>query len=101
MVNARILDEADLVLVMDDDQRHALRKRFGLNDKVVVVLGDLDPRLIATRAIEDPWDQGQEVLDLVYARIDRCLAELVGSLGRPTSEVAALARSSRPAPGSQ
>jgi protein-tyrosine-phosphatase len=89
VVTAVILDEADLVLVMDVDQLRALRRRFGIKGKVVVVLGDLDPRPLATRAIEDPVNQSSEVLDAVYARIDRCLAELVRSLARPEPDVAA------------
>jgi len=76
------LRDVDLVLVMNADQRRELTERFGVVDRAVVVLGDLDPEPITTRAIEDPLDRPLEVLDAVFARIDRCLGELVRALPR-------------------
>jgi protein-tyrosine phosphatase len=82
LVSPVILRDADLVVVMDNHQRRALCKRFGVGGQSVVVLGDLDPWPVATRAIEDPYNRPRAVLDVVYARIDRCLATLAPALGR-------------------
>src|SRR6267142_4500188 len=43
----------------------------------VLVLGDLDPAPVETRTIRDPIDQKQDVFEQVYARIARCVRELV------------------------
>lgn len=80
LLSSPTVRDADLILVMNAQQRRALRK-FGMREDAVVVLGDLDPEPIVTRAIEDPLDQPREVLDAVYGRIDRCLAALVSALG--------------------
>ncbi len=68
---------------MNAQQRRALRRQFGVDGRMVIVLGDLDPRAVVTRAIEDPIGRPPEILDLVYARIDRCLATLARELPEP------------------
>jgi protein-tyrosine phosphatase len=70
---------ADLVLVMDVQQRRRLEERFGRRTGVVV-MGDLDPDAIDTRTIRDPYDQAEEVFDRVYERIERCVSVLTASL---------------------
>jgi hypothetical protein len=55
--------------------RRQFRRRAG-----VLLLGDLDPGPIRTRAIRDPVEQPVQVFREVYARIDRCLEELVRAL---------------------
>lgn len=71
---------AELVVVMEPRQGRALRAVFGRSSRNIVVLGDLDPLPIATRAIADPVDQELVAFEESYARIDRCLQELVGAL---------------------
>ncbi|MGH7591020.1 MAG: hypothetical protein ACREL2_06240 [Gemmatimonadales bacterium] len=67
----------DLVLVMDERQRRAVCDLFGGDPSSVIVLGDLDPASIDSRAIRDPINQPSRVYDEVYARIERCARELV------------------------
>ncbi len=76
---------ADLIVVMDPAQARAIRDRFARRLRDIVVLGDLDPAPLATRTIQDPVDQCVEVFEQSYARIERCVAELVRVLGiRPS-----------------
>ena len=72
---------ADLIVVMDAAQGRAMRRAHGWHRRDIVVLGDLDPLPIKTRAIRDPVDQPREVFEETYSRIDRCLHELVRTLG--------------------
>ncbi len=69
--------ESAVVIVMDGDQARAIARRFRMPKERVLQLGDLDPRPIEQRVIEDPMEQPREVFDRVYARIDRCLQEWV------------------------
>jgi len=71
--------EVDLVVVMDTRQRHRLlRARHELRGRVVL-LGDLDPEPVATRAVPDPVEQPAEVFRACYDRIDRCIGALAAS----------------------
>ena len=74
---------ADLIVVMDAAQRRAICHGCGRRRRDVVVLGDLDPAPIAARAIRDPLNQPLHAFETSYARIDRCLAELVRALESP------------------
>lgn len=67
----------DLVVVMNASQRWAARLEFGARPERLLVLGDLDPLPIASREIRDPWGQGPGVLEESYARVERCVGELV------------------------
>ena len=80
LVTAELVRWADLVLVMDERQRRAVCDRFGRTSRDVVILGDLDPQPIASRGIEDPVEQSVAVCQRAYARIERCVAELVKAL---------------------
>jgi protein-tyrosine phosphatase len=68
---------ADLIVVMDQIQARAVRGLFHRAIRDVLILGDLDPEPIATRAIQDPVEQPKEVFERSYTRIDRCVHELV------------------------
>ena len=68
---------ADLVVVMDPWQRRAVSALYGRDERDIVVLGDLDPGPIETRAILDPVEQPASAFEASYERIDRCLKELV------------------------
>ncbi|MGH7664475.1 MAG: low molecular weight protein-tyrosine-phosphatase [Gemmatimonadaceae bacterium] len=71
---------ATLVIVMDDMQRRLLLQRFGKHRDELLVLGDLDPFPIESRAIKDPYDGAEAVFDASYGRIDRCVHCLVEAL---------------------
>ena len=66
----------DLVVVMEPRQARAVQTLFGRDGHDIVVLGDLDPEPIATRAIADPVEQPEAAFEASYTRIDRCVAEL-------------------------
>lgn len=80
MVNRALLDAADLIVVMEPRQALAVTARRASSIRRVVVLGDLDPRPITTREIADPFGGPRAAFDECYARIDRCVAELVRTL---------------------
>jgi protein-tyrosine-phosphatase len=73
---ADLVRTADLVVVMDELQRQTVCERFGRWPRDVLLLGDFDPTAVASRAIEDPVEQGPEVCERVYARIERCVGQL-------------------------
>jgi protein-tyrosine phosphatase len=77
LLDAELVRNADLIIVMDARQQREICRRYGLDPSSVLVLGDLDPEPIDTRAIRDPWGQSEAVFDASYARIDRCVAALV------------------------
>lgn len=71
---------SQLILVMDVDQQRTIVRRFGRHPEAVVLLGDLDPAPIDTRTIHDPVEQPEAVFAASYARIDRCVAQLVRAI---------------------
>lgn len=75
-IEAEEVRETDLVVVMDARQRRRLSKATGRPARDVVVMGDLDPVRIVRRVVQDPYGHPDEVFDRVFARIDRCVAEL-------------------------
>ncbi len=77
LLTAPLVQWAELILVMDAVQRQTVCDRFGRTARDVLILGDLDPERITSRGIEDPVEQSEEVCRRVYARIERCVAELV------------------------
>ena len=71
--------QADLVVVMDPEQRRRICSMTGRAARDVVVLGDLDPEPIVRRAVQDPYGHGYPVFERVYRRIERCVDALVDS----------------------
>lgn len=82
IVIADLARTADLIIVMEEAQRRVVCDRFGRAPRDVLLLGDLDPAPVRSRAIEDPVEQGPDVCDRAYARIERCIAEFVRHLRR-------------------
>jgi protein-tyrosine-phosphatase len=72
-----MVDRADLVVLVDPSHARRLRRTVGAHDTSVLILGDLDPGSIRSRRIRDPWGREAEEFERVFARIDRCLEELV------------------------
>ncbi len=72
------LREVDLVVVMDEVQRHRLvSSRPELADRVLL-LGDVDPGPVTRRAIPDPVEKPAPVFRSCDDRIDRCVGALAG-----------------------
>ena len=55
-VTADVARAADLIVVMDVPLRRLVCERFGRRLSDVMLLGDLDPAVVETRAIRDPVD---------------------------------------------
>jgi protein-tyrosine-phosphatase len=70
------LRKAEWVVVMDAALERTIVSRFGRGHGLIV-LGDLDPWPIETRAIADPLNQPEYVMAASYARVSRCVRELV------------------------
>lgn len=87
LISEDLLRDSDLVIMMTASHAREVRRRFR-RQAGILHLGDLDPRPILTRTIRDPVDQPAEVFRDVYARIDRCLENLVSALDRPASAAA-------------
>jgi protein-tyrosine phosphatase len=82
LATADLVRAADLIVVMEPEQRRIVCQRFGRAPGDVLLLGDLDPAPATSRTITDPWEQGQAVCDAVYQRIARCVDELAEALRR-------------------
>ena len=88
-VSAQLLGEADLIVVMEPVQRWVVAARFSRPMRDVLVLGDLDLRPAASRAIPDPWGRAAAAYEGSYARIARCVAVLAALLrGLPAGAAA-------------
>jgi protein-tyrosine phosphatase len=72
------LRSADLVLVMDEEQRRRVADLRGSLAGRVVLLGDLDPEAVTERGVPDPLNQPIETFRTTYDRIDRCVSALSG-----------------------
>jgi len=77
LVTTETVRRATLIVVMGSEQARSIRRRFGSRTAAMLLLGDLDPLPGSSRDIADPWGQPREVFDACYARIDRCVHELV------------------------
>jgi protein-tyrosine-phosphatase len=81
LITADVVNAADLVVVMEPEQQRAVCERFGRRSRDVIVLGDLDPAPIQARTIRDPIEQGPDVFEASYTRIEHCVRELAKVLG--------------------
>lgn len=80
LVTPELASKAELVLVMNSTQRRRLRGMLQLPARRLMLLGDLDPEPISTRAIPDPERRPIEEFRSCYARIDRCVDTLAEAL---------------------
>jgi len=80
LISRERVDAAALVVVMTTDQERSVVRGFHRDRADVVVLGDLDPEPIDTRAVEDPWGRATHAYVRSYDRIDRCVRELARAL---------------------
>jgi protein-tyrosine phosphatase len=88
LITPQAIRAADLIVVMAPDHGKYLRAGMHPRSRGLLVLGDLDPEPVARRTIQDPWGCEADVFEASYARIQRCVAELVELLtaecdGRP------------------
>lgn len=81
VLTRRIAESSDLIVVMEAGQRAAILRQFRATRARLIVLGDLDPLRPRRRRIPDPWGRPPEEFRSSYARIDRCLGELLPYIG--------------------
>lgn len=80
IVTAARVAQADLVVAMEPRQRRLLLERYRASSARVLVLGDLDPLPIASRAVADPLGGDPAVLEPAYDRVERCARMLAMTL---------------------
>ena len=81
LLTHEMISQAELIVVMDNHQRHLVRRAFHCDLDRIIVLGDLDSQRIKRRAIRDPILQPASVFVDSYTRIERCVAALAAALG--------------------
>ena len=77
-----LVRRADLIIVMEPDQGTHLQRVFAASSGRLVLAGDLDPAVSATRAVQDPWMQPAHVFEAAFDRLDRSAATLVELVSR-------------------
>lgn len=77
LADPRATGEASVVLVMEPGHARSLLRRHPGLWRRLFVLGDLDPLPVESRMIPDPVEGGEDEFETSYARIDRCLRELM------------------------
>lgn len=80
LITAEAVHGADLIVVMDPRQRRAVHTIFGKAYSDLLVLGDVDPRPITRRAIQDPFAQSEDVFSDSFERIDRCVEAVIAAI---------------------
>jgi len=83
LITSDILDRADLLIVMAEDQARALRLGFGVPREQIVVAGDLDPESSHGRGVLDPWGQPITAFEASAQRLDRIASHFVSLMNRP------------------
>ena len=91
-LTVELVRSADLIVVMDAAQQRLVCERYGRRRRDIVILGDLDPEPVESRAIRDPLNESPEVFKQVYARIARCVRELAGALDAELTPLPRVAR---------
>jgi protein-tyrosine phosphatase len=86
LLSRESIEGAGLVVVMSPEQARAVVRGFGRAPEDVLVLGDLDPLPVETRAVADPWGRPQADYVRSYARIVRCVGELARALAAAAGE---------------
>ncbi|HEV2750280.1 MAG TPA: hypothetical protein VGV12_07140 [Gemmatimonadales bacterium] len=89
LVTPDVVRGAELIVVMEAEQRRAVRERFGRSPRDVILLGDLDPEPITSRSIVDPWGRRATVCAASFGRIERCIGALVKALRHAPADRAA------------
>lgn len=85
LVTGEQIERADVVFVFDRFNVRNLRKTPGARPDRVLWLGDFDPLWAGKRAISDPWGKSLADYEATFARIERCVAEVVRILASDPS----------------
>lgn len=85
LLNAKMLESADLIIVMEPRQARLVTSAFRVPPARVIVAGDLDPDADEPRMIVDPWGRDPAAYAKAFARLERCALQLVLLLPPATS----------------
>jgi protein-tyrosine phosphatase len=77
LLNPRMIDSTDLIVVMEPWQRRAVMRLSNRRGTPVLVLGDLRPTAGDHRSVVDPFDGKRELFERSYDDVDTCLDQLV------------------------
>ncbi|MDT8340385.1 MAG: hypothetical protein RQ751_02645 [Longimicrobiales bacterium] len=81
LVTPEMLAGADAIFFFDRYNLARLRRAAGVRPERLFWLGDFDSEWAGRRAIPDPWGKPEEEFQRVFARIERCVAEVWEVLG--------------------
>lgn len=79
-VTAQDLEDFDLIIVMEPEQRAKVLAMAPTAGPRVLVLGEVDPAPLQTALVPDPWGHPPAVFDACYVRLDRCVDALLETL---------------------
>jgi protein-tyrosine phosphatase len=79
-VTREMLTASDVTVVFDRFNVRDLRRSPGARLGRVFWLSDFDTSWTGKRAIIDPWGKGPEEFDETFARIERCVLEMLSVL---------------------
>ncbi len=65
-----------IIVVMEGYQADKMVSQFGATRDRLLILGDLDPAAVESRAIPDPYGLDVAFFERTFDRIDRCVLEL-------------------------
>lgn len=84
-VTPELMASSDVTVVFDRFNVRDVRRSPGARLDRLFWLSDFDPMWTGRRAIIDPWGKGFEEFDETFARIERCVLEMLSVL-EPTGE---------------
>lgn len=77
VVTEELLAASDVIFIFDRFNARRLRKVGSVPNARVFWLGDFDPEWAGKRAIIDPWGKSIGEFDRTFARIERCVDEVI------------------------
>ena len=82
VVTTALVEAVDVIFVFDRHNARRVLEIPGARADRVWWLGDFDPEWAGRRAILDPWGKPIEDFERTFARIDRCVEEVLGTIVR-------------------
>lgn len=85
VVSKESLAAADAVFIFDRFNVLRLREVASVSADRVFWLGDFDPEWAGKRAIIDPWGKPLDEFERTFARIERCIDDVIEVVGEGAS----------------
>lgn len=80
VVTQELVGASDVIFIFDRFNARRLGEMGSVRTDRVFWLGDFDPRWAGKRAIIDPWGKPIDEFDRTFARIERCVDEVIRAL---------------------